>query len=270
MQEAPPGGELMEGEVSALARGLAVLRFVGASEAPVTLKEISEGTGIPKPTALRLTGTLLSAGLLRRPPGAERYDLGPGVMALSNAYLSKLDLRAQARVHMRTFAEEAGVTVHLGTRDRLEMVLLESVRPASAAIVMRIGIGARLGLATSASGRAYLAGLPQEDRARLIDSLRVGMDDRWPVLAAPLQQALAQYQETGYVASFGEWHPDVNAIATPLLMPDGEVYALNCGGPAFKLPPDTLSNDVAPRLLACARAIMADTGATLPASTGAA
>lgn len=264
MQEIPSGVEQAEGEVSALARGLAVLRFIGGQDAAATLKEISEGTGIPKATALRLTGTLLAAGLLRRPPGSERYALGPGVMALSHAYLSRIDLRAEARAPMRAFAEEAGVTVHLGTRDRLEMVLLESVRPASAAIVMRIGIGARLGLATSASGRAYLAGLPEDERGRLIDSLRVGLDDRWPTLATPLQQALAQYQEAGYVASFGEWHPDVNAVATPLVMPDGEIYALNCGGPAFKLPPEVLRKDVAPRLLACARAIMDSVGATPP------
>ncbi|SAH85197.1 IclR family transcriptional regulator [Bordetella ansorpii] len=266
MQDTQFGAESAEGEVSALARGLAVLRFIGGQETAPTLKDISEGTGIPKATTLRLVGTLTAAGLLRRPPGSERYALGPGVMALSHAYLSRIDLRAEARGPMRAFAEEAGVTVHLGTRDRLEMVLLESVRPASAAIVMRIGIGARLGLATSASGRAYLAGLPEEDRHRLIDSLRVGLDDRWPMLAEPLQQALAQYQEEGYVASFGEWHPDVNAVATPLVMPDGEIYSLNCGGPAFKLPPEVLCHSVAPRLLECARSIMDIVGG-MPAST---
>ncbi|MBV7484835.1 IclR family transcriptional regulator [Bordetella sp. BOR01] len=261
-----PLGDSAEGEVSALARGLAVLRYVGASDGPATLKEISEGTGIPKPTASRLVSTLLASGLIRRMPGSERYALGPGIMALSNSYLDKLDMRAEARVHMRTFAEAAGVTVHLGTRDRLEMVLLESVRPLSAALVMRIGVGDRLGLATSASGRAYLAALPEEDRDRLIDTLRTSLAGRWAAIAPQLHQALAQYRQTGYVASHGEWHPDVNAIAAPLVMPDGEIYSLNCGGPAFKLPPETLAGEVAPRLLACVRGIMADTGATRPAA----
>ncbi|GAB1575739.1 IclR family transcriptional regulator [Bordetella petrii] len=260
-----PHGEPIEGEVSALARGLAVLRCVAAGDEAATLKEISEGTAIPKPTASRLVGTLLAAGLLRRMPGTERYALGPGVMALSNAYLGKLDMRAEARVHMRAFAEASGVTVHLGTRDRLEMVLLETVRPLSAALVMRIGVGDRLGLATSASGRAYLAALPAPDRERLIETLRISMENRWPAVAPQLEQAIAQYRETGYVASHGEWHPDVNAIAAPLVMPDGEIYSVNCGGPAFKLPAETLASEVAPRLLACVRAIVADTGATLPA-----
>src|SRR3546814_20509981 len=90
------------------------------------------------------------------------------------------------------------------------------------------------------------------------------MENRWPAVAPQLHQAIAQYRQTGYVASYGDWHPDVNAIAVPLVMPDGEIYSLNCGGPAFKLPPETLAGEVAPRLMACVRAIMAEPGATLP------
>src|SRR5690606_3497346 len=170
----------------------AVLRWVAASESALTLKEVSEGTSIPKPTALRLISTLLTSGLLRRVPGSERYALGPGVMALSHSYLGRLDIRAEARPHMREFAEESGVTAHLGTRDRLDMVLLETVRPVSAALVMRIGVGDRLGLATSASGRAYLAALPACDRDRLIETLRISMESRWPAVAPQLEQAIAQ------------------------------------------------------------------------------
>ena len=263
MIDTPPG-EPMDGEVSALARGLAVLRLLGTEESPLTLKEISEGTAIPKPTVSRLINTLMMSGLVRRLPGSERYALGAGVMTLSHAYLAKLDIRAEARVHMRAFAEAAGVTAHLGTRDRLDMVLLESVRPVSAALVMRIGVGDRLGLATSASGRAYLAALPDEERDQMIQTLRLHMEHQWPVLAPQLEQALAQYRSVGYVASHGEWHPDVNAIAAPLVMPYGEIYTLNCGGPAFKLPAEALANEVAPAMLKCVQAIVESTGARLP------
>lgn len=256
--------ETMDGEVTALARGLAVLRWVAASESALTLKEVSEGTSIPKPTALRLISTLLTSGLLRRVPRSERYELGPGVMALSHSYLGKLDIRAEARPHMREFAEESGVTAHLGTRDRLDMVLLETVRPVSAALVMRIGVGDRLGLATSASGRAYLAALTEDEREPLIQMLRVQFAQQWPAMALALQQAITQYQALGYVSSLGDWHEDVNAIAVPLVMPNGEIYSVNCGGPAFKLGPEILAREVAPSLLRCVRAIQEATGATLP------
>lgn len=256
--------EPIDGEVSALSRGLTVLRVIGDSPFPLTLKEISDGAGIPKATTSRLLNTLLTSGLVRRLPESERYRMGPGVMALSQSYLAKLDIRAESRSHMRSFAEATGVTVHLGTRDRLEMVLLETVRPMSAALVMRIGVGNRLGLATSASGRAYLAALPDEEREQLIHSLRVSMEGDWPNIAARLDIALAQYRAEGFVTSYGEWHPDVNAIAVPIVMPDGEIYSLNCGGAAFKFTAERLTEDISVRLLACMDAIRCATGGTIP------
>jgi len=250
-----------DGEVSALARGLAVLRTLADAAGPLTLKDVSDLSGIPKPTAFRLITTLLSAGLVRRMPDSERYDIGPGVMTLSRGYLAKLDVRTEARSHMRAFAEESGVTVHLGTRDRLEMVLLETVRPVSAALVMRIGVGDRLSLASSASGRAYLAGLTNDDRGALMDMLRVQLAQQWPSVVTQLRLAFDQYERFGFVASLGDWHPDVNAIATPLVLPDGEVYSLNCGGPSFKLPLKVLTDEIAPALRHCADAITASIGA---------
>ncbi|MGY2486189.1 hypothetical protein [Cupriavidus sp. CP313] len=71
-------------------------------------------------------------------------------------------------------------------RDRLDMVLIESARPVSAAIVMRIGIGARLGLASSALGRACLYGraryrFPQDFDCRLAGS-------NWQPVARPCRR----------------------------------------------------------------------------------
>ena len=251
-----------EGEVSALARGLAVLRYVGEAEVPVALKDLSEGTGIPKPTASRLVTTLLGAGLLRKATHSDRFELGPGVMALASAFLRNLDFRALARPHMLRFAERVGLSVHLGVRDRLEMVLVETVRPMSAAIVMRIGVGGRLGLARSALGRAYMAALDDDARESLIAGLKISSGDRWPEDAANLPPALAHFRTHGYAISMGDWHPDINAIASPLVMPDGEIYALNCGGPAFKLPEAFLRDTVAPELIMCVEAIAAESGAT--------
>lgn len=248
-------------EVNALARGLHLLHFIAESQTAVTLKDITTETGIPKATTLRLLSTLVSGGLLRRRNDTGQYELAPGVVALGQAFLNKIDMRTAALPHMQSFAEETGVTVHLGTPDRLDMVLLETVRPVSAAIVMRIGIGARLGLTSSACGRAYLVSLPEVEREHLVNSLRMHMQERWPAAAASLAKAQDDYAALGYVSSYGEWHPEVNAIATPIRMPNGETYVLNCGGPAYKYSTQTLVEKVAPRLLMCLKAITDEVGA---------
>ena len=255
--------EAGEGEVSALARGLAVLRVVADFDGPAALKEISDLTGIPKPTTSRLVGTLVTAGLMRKTPNSEKFELGPGVMSFATAFLSRMDFRALAKPHMLSFAERVGVSVHLGVRDGLEMVLIESVRPLSAAIVMRIGIGGRLGLASSAIGRAYMAALDESTRNSLIAGLQVTGSSRASEELGALESAIAHFRANGYTISLGQWHPDINAIAIPIVMPDGEIYAMNCGGPAYKLPERVLRETIAPGLIACANAIVAESGAAL-------
>jgi hypothetical protein len=42
-------------EVTALARGLTVLRAIAAADAPLSNRELTELTGIPKPTVSRIT-----------------------------------------------------------------------------------------------------------------------------------------------------------------------------------------------------------------------
>ncbi|MBX3604067.1 MAG: hypothetical protein KF788_02280 [Piscinibacter sp.] len=52
------------------------------------------------------------------------------------------------------------------------------------------------------------------------------------------------------------------AAAVPVRTPGGEVVALNCGGPAFLMPPDQLLRRVVPRLLRAAEALAREIGGT--------
>ena len=137
-------------EVSALARGLALLRAVGDAREPLSNRDLAERAGIPKATVSRLTATLQSAGFLRTMAG-ERYALGPVALHLGNAYLRSFDFRQQARLHLAGLAEAAGANVHLGVRDGLDILLIDTLRPQSALILSRMDVGSRMAIATSAS-----------------------------------------------------------------------------------------------------------------------
>lgn len=51
---------------SVLARGLALLDAFGPEDAELTLTEIAQRAGLPKPTVLRLLGQLVQWGALER------------------------------------------------------------------------------------------------------------------------------------------------------------------------------------------------------------
>src|ERR1051326_5132964 len=68
--------------VTALARGLDILRAFHAGEGMLGNQEIAHRTGLPKPTVARLTHTLTELGYLNYIRRFRKYELGASVLAL--------------------------------------------------------------------------------------------------------------------------------------------------------------------------------------------
>lgn len=247
-------------EVSALARGLSVLRAVAEAPGPLTNRELADATGIPKATVSRLAATLVSAGYLRQLADSERFGLGAALLDMSNAYLRNFDLRSHARLYLAELAESAGAAVNLGVCDGLDIVLIDSVRPHSAVILSRLDVGSRIGLATSAAGRAYLSAADEPTRRVLHERLRAASGKQWPGLRETLEESAREYLAHGYCSSFGDWHRDIHAVGTILPGPRGERYVISCGGPGYLLPREVMTQKIGPQLVVTARTIAREAG----------
>lgn len=250
--------------VSALERGIAVLRCFDETRRTLTSTELSRLTGVPRPTVTRLAATLVALGLLRQEPEGDRYMLGPGVVSLARVFLAGLDVRAAARPHMQAMAEDAGGSVYLAVCDGLDMVIVEACRPRSTMLAPRLDVGSRAPIANSALGRAYLWAMGREERARLVESLRLTRGSDWAALEPPLKRALDEGDKLGYLISAGEFHREINSVSVPLVGPSGEIMALNCGTAAFVYTEDHLRKEIAPRLQKMALALAADIGGHVP------
>lgn len=235
--------------VTALARGLEILRAFRPGDGYLGNQEIARRTGLPKPTVTRLTYTLTQLGYLSYSERLERYQLGTGVLALGYATLSSFGVRQVARAPMQELAEEVDASVALGARERLSMIYLENCR-GSGALTLRLDVGSRIPIATTAMGRAFLAALPEAERGYLMDHIHRRNPDDWPRIRAGIESSLRHYADHGYVKSVGAWERDVNAVGVPLVQSEnGDVYAFNCGGPSFLLTEQRLTEEVAPRLI---------------------
>ncbi|MFM0739852.1 IclR family transcriptional regulator [Paraburkholderia xenovorans] len=249
-------------EVTALARGLTVLRSVAAADAPLSNRDLAELTGIPKPTVSRITATLVGAGFLFRLPDSERFVLTSAVLELSNGFLRNFDIRARARPFLIELAERTALSVHLAVRDRLDMVVIDAIRPRSAVLVSRLEIGSRMNLSRTAIGRAYLAALAPQEREKLLIGLQAAEGDDWGSVSGRLDDALQETIEQGFAIATGEWYDGLNAIASGFTGPSGERYAVNCGGSADQCPRDWLIARAAPALLECICKITLEIGGT--------
>ena len=234
--------------VTALARGLDVLSCFRSGDKLLGNQELAERSQLPKSTVSRLTYTLTKLGYLHYEEAAGKYRLGTATMALGSAMLSKLDIRQLARPLMQELADFSSATVSLGMRDRLSMLYLENCR-SQAPLTLRLDVGARIPIAETAMGRAYLAFAAAGERQEILERVRDADPTSWPRVQQDIAQTLAEHQRLGCCTSFGDWQPEVNAIALAFKPVDGATtLSINCGGPAFKLSRKFLLAEVQPRL----------------------
>lgn len=179
-------------------------------------------------------------------PGAVHVHVGAVGEMLKN-------ILEDVRPYLEELAGMANVTVALGTRDRLSVVYLDVCR-GSQIITLSRNAGSRLPIATSAMGRAIMAALPEGERDYLLRALRERDPENHRKVEKGVRDACDEIAEHGFCTSFGDWLPDVNAVAAPLVSLDGEhLYGINAGGPSFIVSREVLMNELGPRLARIAR-----------------
>jgi len=243
--------------VTALARGLDVLRCFRNNEVTLTNSDFSERTGLPKATISRLTHTLCELDYLVADPRAGTYRLSAGVLQLGFGVLSGMDISDRAEHTLRALRDgpNSYITAALGEQHRLDVVYLASQKSREdVSLVMRIG--SRLPLFHSAIGRAILVGMNEEEHARIFRFA----GDQDPDIEAEgrkqLKVAKAEYEEKGFCSAYGTWRRDVNGIAVPVnSLAGARVYGLNVGGPSFRVKRRQLESAYGPLLIAAAAAL---------------
>jgi DNA-binding IclR family transcriptional regulator len=248
-----PASALSEDEssgqfVTALARGLELMRCFTPRDNVLGNQDLARMTGLPKPTVTRLTNTLMRLGCLKREVHSGKYQLDVGVLGFGYAMLSNLAIRTVAHSLMEALANHAQAAVAMAARDRLQMVYLDVVQ-GQGNMTMRRQIGSYLPLAQSSVGRACLAAMPETEREFLLDHIRQRESEQWPAIRKGLDKAFRDFADYGFCLSIGEWHRDVNSVAVPLLHPQYGLLTFNCGGPSFQLPREQLVDDIGPRLI---------------------
>lgn len=224
--------------VTALARGLDVLRCFGNGARELSPAEIAALTGLPQPTTWRLCRTLSELGYLTRIKGSEKLRAGLAVLPLGQAVLKELPVLKVLAPGLRKLEQTFDGAISVAGRDGFDMIFLERLQ--GTAFVTDERVGTRVPVARSSLGWAHLAGLDDDARAALIAALDRADPKTWRAVRAPFADALALYRKHGYVVSTGMLHPQINAAAVPLTLPDGEVLALSCGGLANHFTPERL------------------------------
>jgi DNA-binding IclR family transcriptional regulator len=251
---ASPKPEEAGSSVSALERGFLVLHCFEAGVGALTHQQIVRKTGLPKATVSRITQTLVHLGYLEGGHEDGRYRLTARTLEVGHAYLANVDVRSVARPLMRELVERTRATVNLSVRSADHLVVVETMRSEGAVVSVNLSIGFQFPILQTAIGRAYLAGLPEDQRKQLVQSLRSSAAaHEWKALQERVATAVRECETSGFCSLRGEWRLGVNSVAVPIHADD--LYVLNCAGPAPLFNPATMKREIGPRLVEIARQI---------------
>lgn len=243
--------------VTALARGLELLRCFKPQDRWLPHQELARRSGLPQATVSRLSFTLTSLGYLRHRPASGEYALSPAVLSLGFSVLTNFEIGRIARPFMETLAEHTQAAISLGVRHETSMVYVAHCR-STARLILGLDVGTRLPLAVTAMGRAMWCSASPGVQAMICRRLAAEDPTRWPQWQAGLLSAQRDHAARGYTSSESEWESDIAAVGVGIDIGDGrEPLALTVGGPATRLTGALLHEDFGPALVRTGREIVA-------------
>jgi DNA-binding IclR family transcriptional regulator len=244
---------------SVTARVLALLAAFDVEHPRLTVTQLARRTGLPVPTAHRLSRELEEWGALER--GADgSYRVGlrvweTGLLAPVHSRLREVALPFLLALH-----RETGETVQLAAVDGFEAVYVEKLT-AEPSVPAASRVGARIPLHATGIGKALLAHQSEAFVAALLQQPLARHTERTIVERAALRRELAAVRRRGWARSRAEFRAGSCSVAVPV--GDGPEPAAAVGVVAYEL------RDDLDRCVPALRRAAAGIAARLAADTGA-
>lgn len=213
--------------VPAVVRAVALLDRLARTRQPMSMARLAADLALPRSSVHGLCNTLLTLGYLRRQPDGA-LQIGPGVMALAEAFLAGTDVSREFDALWQSDRAAPEETVLLSVLDGADVVYL-AARHGTRPLGMAFTAGMRLPAHIAATGKAMLAFQPAERVRQLLGRAPLErLTDRGPSqLDGPegLAAELALTRERGYSIDDEGVRLGVYCIAAPVLDAAGRPLA---------------------------------------------
>lgn len=218
---------------AALRKGLSVLKCFTWDRTSMSLKELAAVLEYPTPTVSRLVKALKEECFLEQDQRTKLYSLGLNSYILGAVAQNSGLLRNIAIPHMRVLESKYNETVNLYVREGDMRVCYAQVE-STQALKRSARLGVSLPLSAGASGRCFLAFMPEED-ARGIVGEPVAFTENTITDMEMIIEKLRSLRELGYTVSASERELGVSSVASPIL--DASSRSIAClavSGPSLR------------------------------------
>jgi DNA-binding IclR family transcriptional regulator len=199
---------------SVLNRAFRIMAAFDGDGAELSLTDLAERTGLPKPSLHRLAAQLIEQGALERTRYG--YQLGMRIFEMGGLVPRQRRLRDIALPYIEDLYEATHQTVHFAILDGRDVVYLERIF-GSGSMPLPTRVGGRLPAYCSAVGKAMLAFSPEPVVENLLES---GLRRRTPntiTNSQMLLQNLTRIRNEGVAYDREEGKQGVACVAAPIL-----------------------------------------------------
>ena len=191
--------------IQVLERSFALLDLLASHQDPISLKHISETTGLHPSTAHRILNDLIIGRFVDRPETGS-YRLGMRLLELGNLVKARLDVRDAALGPMRELHKLTHQPVNLSMRQGDEIVYIERTYSERSGMQVVRAIGGRAPLHLTSVGKLFLAfDDPQRVRAYATRTGLAGHTRNSITNIAALERELASYANVAWPAMTKSW-----------------------------------------------------------------
>ena len=222
--------------IQVIERMFALIDVLASREEAISLKEISEKTGLHPSTTHRILNDLATGRFVDRPE-AGNYRLGMRLLELGNLVKGRLNVRDAALLPMRELHKSIQQPVNLSLRQGDEIVYIERAFSERSGMQVVRAIGGRAPLHLTSTGKLFLAADdPQRVRAY---ATRTGLSGhtRNSITQLPsLERELAKARQSGIARDNEELELGVRCMAAGIYDDQSKLIAgLSISAPADRL-----------------------------------
>ena len=202
--------------VGPVVRALNILRVIAESADAVTLSEISDMVGLPRPSAHRQLGVLTSQGMIELDPQTRRYRSGPEFYRLGALVVGSGRMVDFAEPILERLAKETDESSLLGLYHPEGNYLSYVAQvPSAHPLGYQIQLNTPVSLVWGATGRAILAFLPASKVEEAVRTTEPSVEGKTAVLK-DLVAELETIRRNGHAATHGQRIPGAHAISAPI------------------------------------------------------
>jgi IclR family transcriptional regulator, KDG regulon repressor len=221
--------------VRAVERALDILLCFTREEPVRSLTHIAECVHMSKTTVHRLLATLENRRFITRDKVTGLYRLGFRFIEMASLVLQDVELHRWAQPYLQSLSAECGETVDLSILEGSQVIYLQVIESPQR-VKIAAAAGQRLPAFCTASGKALLAFLPEEQVWKILGENLTRYTDRTTVSVADILEELRITRERGYAVSDQEYERDINAVAAPIFDADDHpIASIAIVGPSFRL-----------------------------------